>query len=101
MGALRILLAVVTTFSVVASVLVLTIEPPETELGTLWHKGAPASLNLTQAVTQRYIHPVFWSHVLLPVLLTPAWAVFAAIAVLALLLWLLLWLPLWRRRKTN
>jgi len=94
---LRILLAVMITFSVAASVLVLVTGPPGVELGTLWHKEAPASLNLTQAVTQRYIHPALWSHVLLPVLLTPAWVVFAAIAVLALLLWLLLW----HRCKTN
>lgn len=84
-------------FSVAASVLVLVTGPPGVELGTLWHEGAPASLNLTQAVIQRYVHPVLWSHVLLQVLLTPAWIVFATIAILASLLRL----PLWHRRRTS
>jgi hypothetical protein len=87
---LRVLFVVIAIGAVVASVLVAIIGPSGVQLGTLWHGAAPESLNLTQAVTQRYIHPVVWTHLLLPVLLTPALVVFAVIAVVALLCWFLL-----------
>ena len=93
----RTLLAVIVICATMTSVLVLIIGPPDVELGNLWHSKAPESLNLTQAVTQRYIHPSVWSYVLLPILLTPAFAVFSVIAILALLLWLVLW----RHRQSN
>ena len=93
----RMLLGFIVICATVVSVLILVIEPPGIELGDLWHSKAPESLNLTQAVTQRYIHPNVWSHVLLPVLLTPAFVVFSVIAILALLLWL----PLWRRQSNR
>lgn len=93
----RALLAVIVICATAASVLILVIGPPGVELGNLWHSKAPESLNLTQAVTQRYIHSAVWSHVMLPVLLTPALLVFSVIAILALMLWLLLW----RRRQSN
>lgn len=69
------------------------------DLGTLWHGWAPDSLNLTQAVTQRYLHPAVWSHGILPVLLMPAAGVFLATAALALLL--LSATLLWKRSRTE
>ena len=93
----RALLVLIVICATAASVLVLVIGPPGVELGNLWHNKAPESLNLTQAVVQRYIHPDLWSHVLLPILLAPAFAVSSVIAILALLLWILLW----RRRQSN
>ena len=40
--------------------------------GELWYRLSPGTLNLTQAVTQRYILPELWDSVLLTVLLWPA-----------------------------
>lgn len=57
-------------------------------LGALWHKWDAPSLNLLQAITERYILPQLWSHVLLPLLLSPAWmvAVILGMALIALTL---------------
>ena len=41
-------------------------------LGELWFRLDPGSLNLAQAVTQRYLLPELWDPVLLTVLLWPA-----------------------------
>ena len=43
--------------------------------GELWAKIDIASLNLIQAVIQRYIWPWLWDGLILNVLLMPAWAV--------------------------
>ncbi len=43
--------------------------------GELWHRVHAPSLNLTQAITERYISPALWSDVMLPILLAPVWAV--------------------------
>ena len=43
--------------------------------GELWAKIDIASLNLIQAVVQRYILPWLWDGVILNVLLMPAWLV--------------------------
>jgi hypothetical protein len=40
--------------------------------GELWYRLSPGTLNLTQAVTQRYVLPELWDPVLLTVLLWPA-----------------------------
>lgn len=45
-------------------------------LGALWHQWDAPSLNLLQAITERYVLPQLWSYVLLPLLLSPAWQVF-------------------------
>jgi hypothetical protein len=37
-------------------------------LGQLWFDLAPGSLNLAQAVVQRYLHPALWDPVVLSVL---------------------------------
>jgi hypothetical protein len=40
--------------------------------GELWYRLSPGTLNLTQAVTQRYVLPELWDPVLLTALLWPA-----------------------------
>ena len=47
-------------------------------LGQVWHKWHAPSLNLLQAIVERYIWPQLWRYVLLPLLLSPAWIVMAA-----------------------
>jgi hypothetical protein len=59
-------------------------------LGELWFQLHPFSLNLTQAVVQRYLHPGLWDAVLLPLLFQPTALVAGALAlVFAGLAWLL------------
>ena len=43
--------------------------------GELWSKIDTASLNLLQAVIQRYVWPWLWDGVIVQVLLLPAWVV--------------------------
>ena len=45
--------------------------------GELWYSLDPASLNLYQAVVERYISPELWDQVLAPMLLWDAFMVFA------------------------
>ena len=59
--------------------------PVITPLGTDWFNFSPSSLNLSQAIIQRYVHPVLWDPVFVKILLMPSWSVFAVLA--ALLLW--------------
>ncbi|MGQ0662671.1 MAG: hypothetical protein ACT4P2_03600 [Pseudomonadota bacterium] len=47
-------------------------------LGQLWFSVSPGSLNLVQAVIERYIHPVLWDPIVFTVLLWPAWLVLVA-----------------------
>ena len=44
-------------------------------LGEFWHLWHAPSLNLLQAIVERYVLPQLWSHALLPLLLSPAWIV--------------------------
>ena len=46
-------------------------------LGDLWGKLSVPSLNLMQAIVQRYLHPALWDLVFVTILLLPAWLVFA------------------------
>ncbi len=46
-----------------------------TSLGEQWGSLDAPSLNLIQAVTQRYVHPALWDPVLVTFLLLPAWLV--------------------------
>lgn len=41
--------------------------------GQTWFALHSASLNLAQAVTQRYLHPAVWDAVAVPLLLRPLW----------------------------
>ena len=59
-------------------------------LGQLWYDLNRSSLNLVQAVTQRYAHPFLWDPIIVSILLS--WA-FAILMVLGLLL-----LVVFRRR---
>lgn len=42
-------------------------------LGEYWHQWHAPSLNLVQAIVERYVSPQLWSAILLPLLLAPAW----------------------------
>jgi hypothetical protein len=55
-------------------------------LGQLWFDISPSSLNLVQAVVQRYIHPFLWDPIIVSVLLCWASAVFIALGLLILVL---------------
>ncbi len=54
--------------------------------GELWAAIDRGSLNLIQAVIQRYVAPWLWEQVVLPLLLAPAWLVLAVPG--AVLVWL-------------
>lgn len=54
--------------------------------GELWFTLDPVSLNLVQAVTQRYLHPALWDPVAIELLQWPAWVIFGAPAILLLVL---------------
>ena len=43
--------------------------------GEWWYRLDVASLNLAQAVVQRYVHPFLWEGVIAPVLTLPLWIV--------------------------
>ena len=45
--------------------------------GEFWYSLHPASLNLYQAVVERYVSQAFWDNVLAPMLLWDAFLVFA------------------------
>lgn len=63
-------------------------------LGEVWYALAPGSLNLAQAVVQRYISPALWDPVIIWVLGQPATAVSGLIAAALTALYVL------RRRQT-
>ncbi|MDJ0938025.1 MAG: hypothetical protein QNI93_21790 [Kiloniellales bacterium] len=59
-------------------------------LGALWFWISPGSLNLIQAVTERYLSVALWDHVVFPLVQQPAVLVFGLTgAALGLLSWLL------------
>ena len=62
-------------------------------LGQLWYDLNRSSLNLVQAVVQRYIHPFLWDPIIVSILL--CWA-FAVLMVLGMLL-----LVVFRRRNAR
>lgn len=55
--------------------------------GEAWYALSPDTINLAQAVIERYIWPPLWGDVLLPVLQTPLWMFCAIVAVMFALLW--------------
>jgi hypothetical protein len=55
-------------------------------LGQLWYALDRSSLNLVQAVVQRYIHPFLWDPIIVSVLLSWAFAVLMILGVLLLVL---------------
>ena len=85
LGLLALALAVITavldlTRSIANSALTIT------PLGLEWFNFAPASLNLSQAIVQRYVHEWLWDPVIQSILLMPSWLVFVLLA--TLFLWL-------------
>ena len=53
-------------------------------LGQLWYQLNRSSLNLLQAVIQRYIHPFLWDPIIVSILLSWAFAVLMVLGVLLL-----------------
>ena len=56
-----------------------------TSLGLDWFNFSKDSLIASQNLVQRFIHPLIWDPLILPILQAPSWIVFGAV-------WLLLWL---------
>ena len=54
--------------------------------GQFWYDLSPSSLNITQAVIQRYTVPEIWDPFIVSILALPAWLVFLIPGVLLLLL---------------
>jgi hypothetical protein len=46
--------------------------------GELWYVLDRGSLNIAQAITQRYLHPVLWDPILQGLLTWPAWSLLGA-----------------------
>ncbi len=77
--AVAVILAVIdATRSVAASELVMT------PLGQSWFAVSPSTINLAQALVQRYTLPVIWDPAIVWVLTMPGFTVFAVLAVLFL-----------------
>lgn len=55
-------------------------------LGEIWYMLAPGSLNLAQAVTQRYLLPELWDPVIVWILQWPAGAIFSLVGLVVLIL---------------
>lgn len=55
-------------------------------LGQAWHGFHRPSLNLVQAIVERYVLPQLWGYLLLPLLLQPAWLVAAGAGALLIAL---------------
>jgi hypothetical protein len=53
-------------------------------LGQLWYELNRSSLNLVQAVVQRYIHPFLWDPIIVSILLSWAFAVLIILGALLL-----------------
>ncbi len=53
-----------------------------TTLGKDWFNHSPSTLNLTQALVQRYIHPAVWDPGMVKILLMPSWLVFGVLALI-------------------
>ncbi len=64
-----------------------------TPLGELWYRVSVDSLNLTQAVTQRYIHPAIWDPGIVYFLKLPSFMALLIFAALVLLIAQLIYRP--------
>lgn len=53
-----------------------------TPLGTSWYAVSPSTLNLAQALIQRYTFPQIWDPGMIWILTLPGFAVFAGLALL-------------------
>ena len=55
-------------------------------LGQLWYELNRSSLNITQAVTQRYIHPFLWDPIIVSILWCWAFAVLMTLGLIILVI---------------
>lgn len=53
-----------------------------TSLGRHWFTLSPSTLNLVQAITERYVHPFVWDPVLTGILSWPTFVVFGVLGAL-------------------
>ena len=53
-----------------------------TPLGLEWFNFSSGSLNLTEAIISRYLHPFLWNPILQNILLMPSWLVFFVLAIM-------------------
>lgn len=75
MGRFLRLLLWLTGPALVLAGLALAVRDRAAALGDVWYGLDPGSLNLLQAVTQRYLSPALWDGAAVPLLLEPAWIV--------------------------
>ena len=54
-------------------------------LGWLWFSIDSGSLNSSQAVVERYLHPLVWDPIVVWILKKPGWLIFAAISAVCFL----------------
>lgn len=54
--------------------------------GELWYQIHRPSLNVSQAVIQRYIHPAIWDPGIITLLKWPAWSLFGAVGAVLIVL---------------
>lgn len=64
-----------------------------TLMGAWWYWLDPESLNVSQAVVQRYISPALWDPYIQGLLVAPGWAVLGVLGIVLLVLARLLWRP--------
>ena len=53
-----------------------------TPLGKIWFDFSVSSLNFSQAMIQRYVHPAIWDPGVQTILKAPGWLVFGVLALL-------------------
>ncbi len=57
-----------------------------TALGQDWFNHSPSTLNFSQAIVQRYVHPAVWDPGIQTILQAPSWLVFGVLAIVFALL---------------
>ena len=67
--------------------------------GELWYLLEPGSLNLSQAIVQRYLHPTIWEELAVPLLQRPFWEALVLSFIVLLVLGSGLVLLVRRRRR--
>ncbi|MEC8622263.1 MAG: hypothetical protein VXY05_04015 [Pseudomonadota bacterium] len=55
-------------------------------IGQLWYQLHAESLNIAQAIIQRYLHPSVWDPWIVAILLTPGWPTFSTIGAVIIIL---------------
>jgi hypothetical protein len=68
--------------------------------GQIWFAIDNASLNLVQAVVQRYLHPALWDSVVVPWLLLPGWRALSVLVIGFVVIGALLLIAARRRRRS-